>query len=519
MYLRKYFRRKAYLIFFFILLCGFVGGVVLTGIGFLKKIEPAEATYFNTTTQTGDNVSGFAWSPNMGWISFNSSDCDLNGDGKFGDVGAPAGCPPLSVTFHDYGVNVETNTGQFKGYAWSNNLGWIYFGPDANLSGFGNVTEASAPGDPKNWAKYDFKTEQVNGWAKALSLGDNGWIKMTGTWTSGVKINPLTTEFTGFAWNGNSDGSSIGWISFNCKDMPKTCSGGSNPGTLCPTGMECLGVGSACVDSCTLANYKVTGNVNQIPKATELEAPYLSNEKLCEEGVGVRSAILKWKFVDLDINSSESAYQIIFNDKNEITNPLIDTHQCTNTLLADCIVPPGVDKFPISDLLKKYAVEYPEKQIKYGGHYYWWVRVWDNNNAPSAWESGSAWGADFIIPGHEFPKAKISNKYTPALPHAGEQIKFTGSSSIYKFGAPGVPVSCMNDKVNCWWYWSVTPFVYSNVNDPYATSPLIKYSNPDQEFHVNLEVTDADHYSCTSTLDISAYIGLPKWIEVKDKKN
>ena len=53
------------------------------------------------------NVSGYAWSPNIGWLSFN---CDNN--------------PPCA---QNYGVSINPSTGLFSGYAWSPNIGWVSF--------------------------------------------------------------------------------------------------------------------------------------------------------------------------------------------------------------------------------------------------------------------------------------------------------------------------------------------------------------------------------------------------------
>src|SRR4030043_165646 len=60
---------------------------------------------------TADNVSGFAWSENIGWISFNCKNAEL---------------PDPRCTI-DYGVNINPTTGVFSGYAWSENIGWIRF--------------------------------------------------------------------------------------------------------------------------------------------------------------------------------------------------------------------------------------------------------------------------------------------------------------------------------------------------------------------------------------------------------
>ena len=53
------------------------------------------------------NISGWAWGDNFGWISFNCTDTDTCG----------------SV---NYGVNTAIN-GDMSGYAWSDNIGWISF--------------------------------------------------------------------------------------------------------------------------------------------------------------------------------------------------------------------------------------------------------------------------------------------------------------------------------------------------------------------------------------------------------
>ena len=43
--------------------------------------EQADARAFVEATKVGQNVNGFGWSSNYGWVSFNSDACDANGDG------------------------------------------------------------------------------------------------------------------------------------------------------------------------------------------------------------------------------------------------------------------------------------------------------------------------------------------------------------------------------------------------------------------------------------------------------
>lgn len=108
-------------------------------------------TYGVNIPDSGD-ISGYAWSENLGWISFNGADlagCPLVPAARSGsnitggarilsirDAGANAGgwdgCVSLSGTATDgspYGVSVDTmpNPNKLSGFAWSGDLGWIDF--------------------------------------------------------------------------------------------------------------------------------------------------------------------------------------------------------------------------------------------------------------------------------------------------------------------------------------------------------------------------------------------------------
>ena len=128
------------------------------------------------------NVDGWAWSENIGWISFGN-------------------CSSI------YGVNIEDD-GTMSGYAWSENIGWISF----------NSTELS--GCPSGVCKaiVNLDTGEVSGWARACAgtvNGDctgatrtdgwDGWIKL-----DGVSVNKTTGDFSGWAWGGDV----VGWIHF-----------------------------------------------------------------------------------------------------------------------------------------------------------------------------------------------------------------------------------------------------------------------------------------------------------------
>jgi len=132
------------------------------------------------------NVSGWAWSETIGWISFNST----TGGGGI-----------------NYGVNINTN-GNFSGYAWSENIGWITF----------NQSELSGCPQTPCRAKFNKGTGEVSGWARALVYegSEDGWISLRDS-TYGVSVNKETGEFEGWAWGSDI----IGWISFNCNN-PET---------------------------------------------------------------------------------------------------------------------------------------------------------------------------------------------------------------------------------------------------------------------------------------------------------
>ncbi len=166
--------------------------LAIIAVSFIFIADPSqnELAYAGSS----DNVSGYAWSEKTGWISFNCEDTGLS-----------------CATTGDWGVDIDISTGIFYGYAWSENLGWISF----NRADTGAPPQAPFNGVEAYIAKYySDGSNQVLGWAKILSLGDGGWINLRGDQADGVHIGS-NGEFVGWAWNGNDDGTGIGWISFN----------------------------------------------------------------------------------------------------------------------------------------------------------------------------------------------------------------------------------------------------------------------------------------------------------------
>ncbi len=118
----------------------------------------------------------------------------------------------------NYGVNINAD-GIFSGYAWSENIGWISFNED-ELSGC-PATPCRAWVDlstkeVSGWARACavFQTG-CSGNLDPNRGGWDGWIRLRGL-NYGVSLDTSVSpaEFQGWAWSDMV----IGWISFNCKD-------------------------------------------------------------------------------------------------------------------------------------------------------------------------------------------------------------------------------------------------------------------------------------------------------------
>ncbi len=133
-----------------------------------------------TRSNINDNESG------LGWISFNSTNCDTDGDGQIEvEDFAPPGCPPLGTNVANYGVNIPMATsGNLSGYAWSENVGWISF--NANDLTLCPSSATDGPGSCPARREND----NIKGWARILSIknaaaennsgGWQGWIRLSG---------------------------------------------------------------------------------------------------------------------------------------------------------------------------------------------------------------------------------------------------------------------------------------------------------------------------------------------------
>ena len=214
-----------------------VVAVVGVVFGVTYFLNPSFFGVNKVRSATTDNVSGWAWSENIGWVSFNSTDCDTDLN-TFVDVG-PCGGDNTTTPLKSYGVSVDASTGNFSGDAWSENIGWVSF----NRSETGNPPSAPFNGGSGTIANYDKTTSNVTGWARALvgcevtpgvavtacasssagpaAGGWDGWIKLSDnsvpSWVGkGVTIS--NNLFSGYGWSDSDPIGSktvgIGWIDF-----------------------------------------------------------------------------------------------------------------------------------------------------------------------------------------------------------------------------------------------------------------------------------------------------------------
>lgn len=326
------------------------------------------------------NATGWAWSDTIGWISFNSRNCDADWDG-FSD-GIDPNCPIAGTVIPDYGVNVDFATGAVTGYAWSENIGWIDFSPAGPY-----------PSAPNDSVVMNLGNWRLSGWARALSNGAgwDGWIKMArGPGDGGpfytVEINNSTGEFESSAWGGDDGVDVIGWISFNCN-----------------TG----GVGG--VDICGTSDYKV--RINHSPEISNVAVTPDNpiSDTYCD---AIPYFTFTWDFSDVDtvlFGDVQSSFQIQVDNNSDFSSPEIDNS--------------------VNSGLETYNLRVSD--VGYDGAQHWYrIKLFDSRGGESAWSVVNS----FTVPQDLYPTVDFS--YSPIAPSKGENIQFFDQSTAYGAGIP-----------------------------------------------------------------------------------
>ncbi len=140
----------------------------------------------STSLSLATNLNGYAWSGNIGWISFN-------------------------------GTTVDDITADLRGFAWSEHIGWIKLNP-----------KGPYPASPHFSSRIISPNKIIKGWARACAGAANadcsggaganaggwdGWIKFSGTNYSVNEAGDAASGcyLSGYAWGADN----IGWIKFS----------------------------------------------------------------------------------------------------------------------------------------------------------------------------------------------------------------------------------------------------------------------------------------------------------------
>ncbi len=535
----KYFKKKRIIITALVFLIACLISGYLVYLNFKKDNLSVAAAPI-----CGDNnVAGFAWSDNIGWISFNKGDCIngvicrnittkevnnyscttnecVNNGGECADwcqvcdnnskiiCDSSSDCGGGVCVDNSYGVKIDFTTGNFSGYGWSSNIGWVSFqenNPPDNYS-FNANCPSTCDSSNNCTACYNSTSGNVYGWAKALALGDDGWLKLSdASWSNGVKINGMTKEFEGWAWNGNATaGTGIGWLSFNCLD----------------TG------------TCAVSDYKVY-ITNTAPTARELKAPNITYQQACSSR-DARRVQLIWEFNDPDeaaCGDYQSAYQVIVDETAHISSELDSMAVNTTTSLplktpklsgsANSIYPTNPGNYP----------DYTGVDLSYDKQYYWWVKVWDKFGADSGWVQ---YNSDLLIPPndtdnddgnnltfwtykHEFPEPYFY--WFPLEPSEGENVSFWDGSYYYTLVEPNANHQlCFENGVqDCSAFNWTGSNPATQILSPTASSTSIIFDPAKTSQYIMLQTTDPDGYYCSTSTTFWAKVKLPTWKEVKYK--
>ena len=437
-----------------------------------------------------DNVSGYAWSENIGWISLNSTNCDSNNDG-ITDNGNYPQCP-VGQTVVSYGVNINSD-GTFSGYAWSENIGWIDFAPAGPYP--------TAPDYP-----VKVTGNQLFGWARALApVGDpeaggwSGWIKLRGT-NYGVSIN--NNDFSDWAWSDMV----IGWISFNSANCDSDGDGISDQGNYgqCP-------VGQPVPDYGTVTSY----SFNQPPDKPTIPLGYQPTGIVylgeCTYPIPVPS--FNWEYNDSDDDplgtDPQTSYQIrVDNDAVFATNTdgsaILDADEfvCSSVPVRTiCSGGSSVSFAPQSAEWIAWA--------EHNTPYHWVARVKDSNDNWSEWSDI----VSFSTPQHTYPGPSFV--HTPEFPAADEIVTFIDQSTCYNIN--NNPYGCQYSLNNRYqWDFEDDDDIDcdSNISSDCRGNATTSYSGTGSHT-VRLYLTD-DLGICDGTGDtpISIQAPLPEYKEV-----
>lgn len=252
------------------------GGATTNGSGYggmgwisFNNLTDGSATDYGVNIPTTDgSLSGYAWSENYGWVSFNGADLatcapslsqatrtggNITGGARIlgikdtvaaGNAGGFDGC--ISLSGSGYGVTISGNS--LSGYAWSSDLGWI---------DFTNVTNGSSSGScPLPWGGTIANGASVTAYSSpsVTSPATCSSVSQTSTCNNGI-LSPVSGSYTNQSCS-VTGGSGI------CSTLPIVSTSGSSwlvPAEVTGIKVWAIGAGGGGPGGCSICFGGTTG--------------------------------------------------------------------------------------------------------------------------------------------------------------------------------------------------------------------------------------------------------------------
>jgi hypothetical protein len=352
--------------------------------------------YQQIATCVEHNFTGYAWSSNIGWISFSCENEFNLGEGN------------------NFGIDINNINKTLSGYAWSSNIGWISFNSES-------VVGCPGGGDCNpRIEELDASTNKIVGWARACSVfssGCSGDLKSNderGDFTGWIELHDVRINtdgsISGWAWGGGGSGvteeerkenATIGWIDVSGLSVKYILSYSPN------------------------IEFKIDNNISYCNDIYE-DGPYLR---------------VVWEYLNPDESYQQKSYQIIVYDSGD--NIVWQTTDLSGN-------PSKVDdSFTRSVVIHEDMFGNP--YLNYNESYRAEIRTWTENTV-SDWIQNI--GGYYDMPIHHYPM--IDYSWIPVIIDPDEEIAFTetarygGSSSfssrLWSFGPDVLPSSTTSNE-------------------------------------------------------------------------
>ncbi|OHA44126.1 MAG: hypothetical protein A3G04_02060 [Candidatus Taylorbacteria bacterium RIFCSPLOWO2_12_FULL_44_9] len=300
--------------------------IVIAGFNFIVQAQ----------TPGVNAVTGWAWSSNIGWISFDST-----------TSGGP------------YGVTVD-DSGNFGGYAWSSNIGWISFNPNDLTSapsclGATPANVVTLTGRVEGWIRAYAAIGRTDGWDGCIELSGTNHLTGNTSGSQGVTYveetigGVLKGVLKGYAWGGPV----VGWLWFSPNLPPRTylCTGTlpSSGAIICPgTGSSAVAwsnVGSA--SGCTLGGIcqyypgsVVGGGITGTCNLSSTNVPINTSVQITLSDVSGGSGTYSYSWSPMGIGNgsvvSSNPYSYIYNSPGTYTPSIVVTGSVSGSGTITC---------------------------------------------------------------------------------------------------------------------------------------------------------------------------------------